>query len=148
MQSARYISVVQPSYETFDHTADVGLLIRAASLPELIQPAMEGFYAMIGELVACGDATSSEICLRGDDSAILLRDFLQELLVLFDRDEQMVTSIEVSCFDDSKLQVAIQINAVDMNRSAFYREVKAITYHELDISPIDNGWEATIILDI
>lgn len=103
---------------------------------------------MIGELVACGDATSSEICFQGDDPAILLRDYLQELLVLFDRDARMVTSLEVQCFDDSQLKVVIQTNAVDMNRSIFHHEVKAVTYHELDIKPIDDGWEATIILDI
>ena len=117
-------------------------------MPELIQPATDGLYAVIGELVTTGDSQAHDFCLQGNDPSILLRDYLHELLVLFDRDALIATSIQVHSFDDRKLEAGVQIAVVDTDRSVFHHEVKAITYHELNINPIQDGYEATIIVDI
>ena len=37
---------------------------------------------------------------------------------------------------------------IDRRLSAYHHEVKAITYHELDILRIPGGYEATVIVDI
>ncbi|MCL6554479.1 MAG: archease, partial [Firmicutes bacterium] len=35
------------TYEVIDHTADVGIVVRAASLPELFETAAEGMFSFI-----------------------------------------------------------------------------------------------------
>ena len=42
---------MEPSFELFDHTADIGIRARAATLPELATVAGQGLYAVIGDLV-------------------------------------------------------------------------------------------------
>ena len=37
---------------------------------------------------------------------------------------------------------------LDVKRCAYYREVKAVTYHELAIREIEGGFEAVYIVDI
>ena len=141
---------MQPSYEIFDHTADAGIRIRAATLPELIPPATEGFYACIGEIAVDGEPEVFEFD-RPDsnaDPATLLRDYLQELLLLFETKQRRVTSIAVAAFTPKRLAVTCETALVDPARSVYYREVKAITYHELAIQAIAGGYEATIIVDI
>ena len=140
--------LVQPSYEFFDHTADMGVRVRAATLPELIAPAGDGLYAAIGRLVGQGDAGSVSFDFTGDEPAVLLRDYLGELLILFERDARVVTAVDVSSFDDDRLAVTAHTRSVDAQRSVFHREVKAVTYHELNIAAIPDGYEATFIVDI
>lgn len=139
---------MKPAFELFDHTADIGIRARAASLPDLLLAAKDGLYAVIGDLASAGPAEPVAFDLTGDDAAGLLRDFLHELLILFERDGRVVTSLDVEAFDESHLRATGQADQVDPERSQFAREVKAITYHELDVRRIHAGFEATVIVDI
>ena len=135
-------------FELFDHTADMGLRIRATTMPGLLQPAAEALYSAIGELTAAGDETPQTMELTGGEPAELLRDFLTELLVLFERDGRIVTRISSPVLDESLLAATCWAAPIDEDACIFAREVKAITYHELDIRPIPGGFEATMIVDI
>ncbi len=143
---------VEPSFELFDHTADIGIRAWAGALPELAVVMGDGLYAVIGELVpargAAGEPRELKIELHHADTAVLLRDYLDELLVLFDRDHRLVTVANVSTFGEGRLVAVLETALVDDERSVYHHEVKAITYHELDIHPIPGGFEAAVIVDI
>ncbi|MGB2987769.1 MAG: archease [Phycisphaerae bacterium] len=139
---------MEPSYELFDHTADMGIRVWAPTLPGLLIPAGEGLYTVIGDLVAGRESKPVTFDLTDDDPAVLLRDYLNELLILFDRDALRFTALDVAVFDEHRLAVTVQTAHLDGERSVFHREVKAITYHKLDIRTIPGGFEATLIVDI
>ena len=42
---------MEPSYELFDHTADIGIRAVAPTMAGLVAPAGQGLYAVIGELI-------------------------------------------------------------------------------------------------
>ena len=117
-------------------------------MPDLLTPAAEGLYAALGELVAGGDELPMHFDFQGDDPSVLLRDFLTELLILFEHDKRRLVAVVDAAFTESRLSVTAKTAAVDLERSAFHREVKAITYHELNIHAIAGGYEATFIVDI
>lgn len=141
---------MKAGFELFDHTADVGVRVRAESLAELIRPAAEGLYATIGTLEVDGNAAaqSRRLVFDGNDAAVLLRDLLNELLFIFERDHACATQIDVREFSDRRVAVDATLVAVDFERSSFAREVKAITYHALDIRQVEGGYEAEFIVDI
>ena len=143
---------MEPSFELFDHTADIGIRARAATLPELAAVMGDGLYAVIGDLVPAprtlGEPHELKIELHHADAAVLLRDYLDELLVLFDRDHRIVTVANVSTFGEGRLVAKLETSLVDHERSVYHHEVKAITYHELDIRETPGGYEATVIVDI
>ena len=138
---------MQPGFELFDHTADVGIRVFSPDLNGLVEPAARGLYAVIGNLAPTGLPQPFSFNLVGDDPALLLRDYLTELLVLFERDQCLLEQTTGE-FTTGSLLVRGQRDRVDSERSVYYREVKAITYHELAIRPIAGGYEATIIVDI
>ena len=86
--------------------------------------------------------------LTDADPPALLRDYLAELLVLFERDARRAILLNDPTFDEQRLKVTVRTANVDQERSDLLREVKAVTYHELDIRAIPGGHEATIIVDI
>jgi len=139
---------MEPAYELFDHTADMGIRVRAATLPELLAPAGEGLYSVIGNVVAGEEAGPAGFDLTGRESAELLRDYLAELLILLERNHRVVTAVDPSIYTEHRLAVTVQTGRLDGKRSSLLREVKAITYHELDIRLIPGGYEATLIVDI
>ncbi|MGD2110159.1 MAG: archease [Phycisphaerae bacterium] len=139
---------MEASFELFDHTADIGIRVRAAAMPGLVAPATEGLYAVIGEVMAGDEADSVSFDLRDGAPPELLRDYLAELLVLFERDARRVILLDDPRFDERGLKVTARTANVDRARSDLIREVKAVTYHELEIRAIAGGYEATIIVDI
>lgn len=135
-------------FELFDHTADVGVRVFAPTLADLADPAARGLYAVIGEIAYGVYAEEWTFDQRGESAAELLRDLLSELLFLFESRAMIAPSIKVSSFSSGHLNVTAALHPVDPERSSFYREVKAVTYHELSILPIAGGFEARYIVDI
>jgi SHS2 domain-containing protein len=142
------ISAMEASYELFDHTADMGVRVHAPTMEKLIMPAVNGLYATIGELAGVGFAANLHFEESGEDRAILFRDLLSRVLLLFERDHRRVTELEEAVFSDCRLMVEAATAPIDFERSVFHREVKAVTYHELDIREVAGGYEATFIVDI
>lgn len=139
---------MEPTFELFDHTADMGVRVRAETREDLVIGAIEGFYATIGDLIAGGDESTLNFRRRGNDDATLLRDFLNELLILFERDKRRVARVEGVRFSHHELLVSAISATIDLDKSEYHREVKAITYHELAIVRTKAGLEATFIVDI
>ena len=139
---------MEPSFEIFDHTADAGIRIRASTLPGLLMPAAQGLYAVVGELVPTSEVQPVRFEMEESDEPIMFRDYLGELLILLEREKRMITAIEDAAFDEHHLAATAKAAVVDDQRSAYHREVKAVTYHELDIKVTPEGYEATVIVDI
>ena len=136
------------NFAFFDHTADLGMHVTADTLPELVHAAGEGLYAAIGQLTSRGTTQEHHWEFDGDEWHLLLRDYLAELLALFEGDHRLVTAVTAATFDGTRLRVTAQSAAVDREHSAYQREVKAVTYHELALQRTAAGFTASFIVDI
>jgi SHS2 domain-containing protein len=68
--------------------------------------------------------------------------------LLFELEHRAAVVVEVRAFTSRRLEVVLASRLVDAERSVYYREVKAVTYHELAIREVPGGVEATVIVDI
>ena len=137
-------------YETFEHTADVGLRVRAATLEELFAEAARGLFSLIVESFdEIEPAKQFEIVVPGRPEAIdyQLFDWLNELLFRFERDRVVFSKFAVQ-FSDGGLGAIAWGEPIDTARHQLDHEVKAITYHRLKVAQESDGWMAEIIVDI
>jgi SHS2 domain-containing protein len=135
-------------FETFEHTADLGLRVRAADLETLFNEAAQAlFAAVVEEPSAVLSRQRLDITLPIDDYEYLLFDWLRKLLYHFDSEHLLFGRFEVS-FDDSGLKATAWGEPYDPARHALAHEVKAITYHGLRVERMDDGWLAEVIVDI
>ena len=135
-------------YETFDHTADLGLRVRAADLDTLFAEAGLALFAAIledpGTVVA---SQPVEIELAGDDREYLLFDWLKTLLYHFDAGHWVFGRFDVRVRPDG-LTATAWGEPLDRGRHEPGHEVKAITYHGLRVEETADGWLAEVIVDI
>ena len=96
---------MEPTFELFDHTADMGVRVRASTMPELIAPASDGFYATIGEIAVGEGATPFLFEAHGAEASVLLRDYLAELLLRFERDHEKIVGPFDVRFNEDALRV-------------------------------------------
>ena len=136
-------------YEHFEHTADLGLRIRAADLNMLFAEAAEALMAAIVEDVhSIQPVRTFEFRVVGTDLAYLLFDWLKELLYHFDAEHRLFCRFEVKVGPEG-LEAVARGEPYDPSRHPLSHEVKAITYHGLRVEPTaDGGWIAEVIVDI
>ncbi len=135
-------------YETFDHTADLGLRVTAASAAELFVEAARGLVSVLIENPEEIRPTEERtLTLPGEAIDYLLFDWLSELLYLFERSRFVAGVFQVQ-LGESGLQAILRGETIDPTRHRLSHEVKAITYHDLIVQESESGWEAEMIVDI
>ncbi len=135
-------------YEHFDHTADLGLRIRAASLEELFAEAARALTAVLVDTPdSVRPAERRTIRLEASDREDLLHDWLAELLYLFDTEHMLFSRFDVA-LPPGELCATAWGERADPARHALELEIKAVTYHGLKIEPDAHGWLAEVIVDL
>jgi SHS2 domain-containing protein len=135
-------------YETFEHTADLGLRVRAADLNTLFAEAASCLFSAIvedpGTVVA---REQVDVQLPGDDVEYLLFDWLKALLYRFDAEHLLLSRFAVQV-GAAGLKGSAWGELLDPARHELAHEVKAITYHGLRVERTGDGWLAEVIVDI
>jgi SHS2 domain-containing protein len=135
-------------YETFEHTADIGIRARSETLNGLFENAALGLFSVImtnPDSVRCVQETAIELSAdRRDD---LLFDWLAELLYTFETRRMVFGRFEVR-LDESRLSAVAWGEKLDAGRHELDMEVKAITYHGLKVEQQGEDWLAEVIVDL
>lgn len=135
-------------YEVFDHTADLGLRIKAASLELLFADAAEALFSLIvGSTSAIEPRETVHLQVSGAELDYLLFDWLNELLFTFESRHLLLKDFQVK-IADGQLVAQATGEPFDRQRHPMEHEVKAITYHGLLVEQRPDGWFAEVILDI
>lgn len=135
-------------HEVFEHTADLGLRVRAADLNTLFAEGAQAlFETIVPDLASVRPDQKVEIVLTGDDRPYLLFDWLKELLYHFDAKHLLFGKFEAHVGANG-LAGAAWGEPLDPARHVLEHEVKAITYHGLRVEQTADGWLAEVIVDI
>jgi SHS2 domain-containing protein len=138
-------------YEIFEHTADLGIRIRADSVEELFADAAQGLFAVMvtnPDLVLAAESTTFR--LRANNVEELLHDWLSELLYTFYARRIVLADfrVQVKIAAASELTATASSEPIDPARHEIGAEVKAITWHGLTVEQHDDEWMAEVIVDI
>jgi SHS2 domain-containing protein len=137
-------------YEVFDHTADIGLRVKAATLDDLFCEAAEALFSLIVTNIKDVEPRQSlrfNLALRDKEYDYLLFDWLNELLFTFDTRRIALAKFGVK-IEPPGLEATAWGEPIDPLRHRLEHEVKAITYHGLKLIHEEERWLAEVILDI
>ena len=135
-------------YRQLPHTADLAWRLWGASLPELFENAGRALSATLTDRRYLRGRTTREVRLTSVDREALLVDWLNYLLYLFDVDGFLGRDFQVGSLTDERLEGRVTGEIFDPARHPERTAVKAATFHQLSIVPVNDGWEATVVLDL
>jgi len=136
------------SYEFFDHAADVGIRILARSLEGLFATAARALMDWIGSAPEGRPVSGLEVRVQAEDIEDLLVRWLQELIYQFQCRHTYITEVSNVRLVGYELKATLAGIIWDENARQEYREVKAVTYHQLSVRQDQGFWEARVILDV
>lgn len=142
-------------FRYMDHTADLEFVSYGKSLNECFENSAYALFSAIldirkDELAKLPGTEVKEIELTAPDLEILLHDWLSELLFLFDVEYIIFTrfGVEISGNGEYKLKAHANYRPIDQDVPGIATEVKAITYHNMEIKQEGELWTARVVCDI
>jgi SHS2 domain-containing protein len=132
-------------FEILEHTADVGLRAWGATLEELFASATQGVAHIAGAWDP-GPGEEVSIDVEAADQESLLVDWLSETLYLFDVRGGALGGVRIASISRGSCRGSVTLRELrDPNEGV---QVKAVTYHQLKVAEGEDGWTATVYLDI
>ena len=136
------------SFEYFDHAADVGIALRADSLEGIFRSAGHALMQWIGPEPDGPPAGKIPVSVDADSGEELLVRWLQELLFLFQHQHAYFLDAENLRISAHALSGEVVCSIWDDSSCPDYREIKAVTYHQLSVRREGRSWHARVILDV
>jgi len=137
-----------PPYEVLDHTADLRIRVRASDLPSLFENAGHALFDIIADINTVQPARRRRLSIQGADLEELMVNWLSELHYQFEVHGLLLRRFSVLSLDDRSLRAQVQGEAYDPDRHRLKTDIKAVTYHQLEIAQVGGEWQAAIIFDI
>ena len=140
-------------FQFVDHTGDTAVVLRAESEAALLGHAARALCAILidvdrSRLEPCIEC---DVSLEAEDGESLLVDFLNELVFLFDSQRFLPISLRISQLTlerPFRLRATVVGDTYSPDRHQFLTEVKAATFHGVEIRRSSTGVSTTVVFDL
>jgi len=152
----------RPEYIEIEHTADVGIALRAPDIRSAFERAAAAAFDLMCDLDSVVPDASFALSVEGrpDDLEHLMVRWLSELLYLHDSEGVLLSEFDIlelssdRALDGDKGAVAgslltarVRGERFDARRHHMKIELKATTYHQLAVEQKDDDWSIRVIFD-
>ena len=135
-------------YRTFDHTADLGLEIYGRDDKELFSNAAFALFDTITDIESIAYGEKRTVRTEGSDREDLLVNFMREILSLFHIEGFLTGRFVVHKLDENSLAGEAEGEIFDSKKHCINMEIKAVTYHQVQIAPTSDGFMGRVICDV
>jgi len=134
-------------YESVEHTADLAIRAWAPDVPGLIEQAARGMLSLMLDHPPAA-SEHREITGEAPDAEELLVDCLRELLALVNIECLVPVSVDVIGVRGGRARCRAGVVSFHDGREALVQEIKAVTYHGLEVGRTEAGLEVTVVFDV
>ena len=135
-------------FEILDHTADIGLIVYGENLRVLYENAGEAFFHIITDLRKVRRRVEKRIDIKGESLDRLMVDWLSELLYLHDVASLLFKGFKVDSVGEGGLKAIVKGEPFQEGVHVIKTQVKAVTYHQIEVRQENGRWRAQVILDL
>jgi SHS2 domain-containing protein len=145
------------AYTELEHPSDLFVEVRGRDLPGLLQNALFAFYDQVAQLEDLEARRELTLSVREPGLDEALRALLSEALYHFDTEGFVAVGgqVEVRTAPGAETGagagwyvLARLRGQTAVRRGLLLREIKAVTYHRLQVLHDEGGWRATVLLDV
>jgi SHS2 domain-containing protein len=130
--------------------ADIAFEAYGRTVEELFESSALALFEAMVKLETVEAKETVKIELESDKIEDLLFDWLSELVYLKDAKALLFCQFQLKIDDKRKYNLQAQVRGEKINPSKHHLkvDVKAVTYHMLEVKQENNQWTAQVILDI
>jgi SHS2 domain-containing protein len=125
------------------HTADWALNVWAPDFPALLSEAARGMATLLDQQLKAEPRVERTISVSAGDEESRLVAFLSELLYIAEQEQLGFDRMQISV-DGKRINAVLEGAPIKSRR----KEIKAVTYHNLNVQHNERGLEVTIVFDV
>jgi len=139
-------------YKLLPHMGDAYIEVRAPNLAGVFERAAFAMFDVMTDPTAIKSEFTDQFEVTAHDRISLLHDWLEQLLVKFELDDKVYSTFQVEEIKEQDERGCLSAKA----RGGFFKrghhpakvEIKAVTYHRMEIVTTARGYVARYILDL
>ena len=142
-------------FEYFETMADMGIIARGKTLEEAFKESAKALSNLMVNIDTIGKNIKTEFEVSSEDVYGLLYDFLTELLILMDSEYLIFSDFDIEIYKKEKenedkyiLKCTAYGDKFDREKHEPKEEVKAITYHKMEIKKENGEYVIKYIVDL
>lgn len=139
---------MEAGYLILDHPADLGIEARGKTLAAAFEQAACGLVSVIVDPDSVRPVESRSVTIEAGDHQQLLVRWLTEVLYLYDGLKFFPRDFKIGRLSSRVLEAQVRGEPFDRRRHLIRLDVKAITYHQLEIHRRGSGHGLQVFLDI
>lgn len=134
-------------FEYFEVTADIGFKAYGENLNEAFENAGLAIFNIISNTDDIAPSREISFDVASEDEVSLLYDYLEELLFYHEVEFMLFSEFHVEIDENLNLKATIRGEEIDWDKHERKTEIKAITFHEMDVKKT-NPVELQAIVDL
>jgi len=140
--------MMKKKYKFINHTADVGIKVWGESLESLFENTAYSMFDILTELDKVKAKNSLGVEIEGKRTDELLADWLRNLLYKFNGEGYLLREFNIEEISKKGLKAKVRGEKLNLSRHILKTEIKAVTYHGLEVKKTGQGYEAQVIFDV
>jgi SHS2 domain-containing protein len=140
-------SNLDKDYEILEHTADIGIKVRGDSLSEIFWKAIHATVDLLSGGIEIQPVIEKDFSIKEENTKTALVSVLEEIIYFFEHKLFLPSDCSVSIEKDL-YKINLKGNTVSPEEIKNGTDIKAVTYHQLEIKEVGDEYQATIIFDV
>ncbi len=137
---------MRPAYEFIDHTADYAMRAWGGDFQQLLQNAAAGMIRLLADVGDLSPDEHMELSVTGDTREQVLVHMLKQLL-LMPENGLVAVRADILATDDASAHVRVGTVNFDVAAERLEADIKAVTYHDLEIRHDAGGLSVQVVFD-
>ena len=135
-------------YEQIPHTADIGVRVYGKDLGDLFKNAAFGMFDIIADLDGLKKTEKLDVKVKAASREELLVSWLDELLYNFYTKGLIFSEFDIINISSTSLAARAFGKHIQDNKNRLKKEIKAVTFHDLEIKEKNGVFSVEIIFDV
>jgi len=135
-------------YEQLEHVGDIRIKVFGDTVQDLF---INAGFALF-DIMVTGEKVKNEfaetIDVSGIDREELIVNWLTELNYLFLTESKIFNTFELERLTETEMTATVLGEKLNPHHHKIKNEIKAVTFHDLEIVQKKNRWETKIVFDI
>ena len=134
-------------FEIIEHTADIGIRAYGTDMAAAFENAARAMFSLMTDLDKVREVVHRDVHVSAPDREILLVEWLNELVFLFDTEQILFKRFDIHNLTDTELKARCYGEKVDKSRHEIKIGIKSATYHMLKVEH-NSRYQVQVLLDI
>jgi SHS2 domain-containing protein len=138
----------KPNFTLLDHTADLGIKVYGTGLKNLFEAAAKSMMQIMVRIKGLQKTRRINLSVDAEDLSDLMVRWLGEILYLFEGEKEVVIDLGIDAISQSHLDATLETVPLNQDLHDILCEIKAVTYHQIEVTRKNKHWEARVIFDL